>query len=153
MPKKTNNKLSLFSWLNKQTDLKGQHSFMLFYFIFLYVADPAIFLAPKQCSGTLFSSKNSLFIHLRKKCIYLSLYYYLNNIVNIKILKSILIQKCPLKGSLILMPLKHFLFTSVKNFQELYSSIYQTFKTLQKPLYNFYFEFQIFWCILVVVVK
>ena len=39
------NKLSLFSWLNelsKQSALKGQHNFILFY---IYVADPATFLA------------------------------------------------------------------------------------------------------------
>ena len=36
--------------LNTQTDLKGEHSFILFYLVF-YVADSATFLDSKQCSG------------------------------------------------------------------------------------------------------
>ena len=44
---------------------------------------PATFLAFKQCSGTLFSSENSLFVQLWKRLILLS-YYYFINIVNIK---------------------------------------------------------------------
>ena len=45
-------KLLLFSWLNKQTDVKGQHSFILFYFVYMW-RDPDIFLAAKHCSGYL----------------------------------------------------------------------------------------------------
>ena len=51
-----------FSWLNKlikQTELKGQHSFILF-LLCLYVADHATGLA----SNILFSSENCLFIQL-----------------------------------------------------------------------------------------
>ena len=64
MPKQIN-KLFLFSCLNKlntQTDLKGPY--------FVYVADPATFLASNSVAGTLFSSENSLFIQQ----IFLSLY-------------------------------------------------------------------------------
>ena len=50
---------------SKQTDLKEQHCFILFYFV--YMADPANFLASNGVLGTLFSSENSLFIQLWKK--------------------------------------------------------------------------------------
>ena len=52
------------------------------------MADPATFLAANTVLGTLFSSENSLFIHLWKikEYIFLSLYYYLIDIVNVKIL-------------------------------------------------------------------
>ena len=60
------NKLSLFSRLNKQTDLKGQHTVLLC----LYVADPATCLASNSVLGTLFPTKTSLFIQLWKKYIY-----------------------------------------------------------------------------------
>ena len=45
----------------------------------------AIFLALNSVLGTLFSTENSLFIHLRKR-IFLNSYYYPINIVNIMIL-------------------------------------------------------------------
>ena len=57
-------KISLCSWLNKlnkQTDLRGKHSFVL---LCLDLSDPATFLASNSVLGTLFSSQNSLFIHL-----------------------------------------------------------------------------------------
>ena len=64
MPKQSKPKnLYLFSLLNKQTDLTGQHNFLLFYFV-LHVADPATFLASNSGLGTLFSSENSLFIQI-----------------------------------------------------------------------------------------
>ena len=58
------NKPSLFSWqdkLNKQTDLKGQPDFMLFYFFFffLYVADSATFLASNGVLGPYFPLKTA----------------------------------------------------------------------------------------------
>ena len=66
------NKPSLFSWqdkLNKQTDLKGQPDFMLFYFFFFFFficGGLCHLFSFKRCSGTVFSSENSLFIHLWK---------------------------------------------------------------------------------------
>ena len=54
--------------VNKQSDFKGQHSFILFY---LYVADPATFLASNSGLGSLFSSENSVFIQLWKKLIFI----------------------------------------------------------------------------------
>ena len=59
------NKVSLFSWLtelNKQTDLKGQHSLLC-----LYVADSATFLASNSVLGPCFSSEDSLFTQSWKK--------------------------------------------------------------------------------------
>ena len=47
-------KLSLFSWLNKQTDLKGQHS--LYCFTVFICGGPCHLPSFIQCSGTLFSS-------------------------------------------------------------------------------------------------
>ena len=50
------------------------------------MADPAAFLASKQCSGTLFASENSLPIHfVNNKYVYLNLNNYLIDIENIKI--------------------------------------------------------------------
>ena len=48
--------------LNKQSDLKGQHSFMLFYFV--YMEDPATFVPSNSVLGILFSG---LFTHGKDK--------------------------------------------------------------------------------------
>ena len=53
--KRTNN-------LNKQIGLKKRYNLILLYCI--CVVDPATFLASNSALGTLFSSDNSLFIHL-----------------------------------------------------------------------------------------
>ena len=77
--------------MDKQTDLKGQHNcVVLFYFI---CGKPCQLPSFKQWSGTSLSSENSLFIHLWKKYIFLSLYYYFINIVNIKREFEFLLQK------------------------------------------------------------
>ena len=56
----------------------------------VYLADPATFLASKSVPGfPLLSSENSLFIHLQERYIFLRLYYYLINIVDIKILSFV----------------------------------------------------------------
>ena len=52
--------------MKKRTDLKGQHSFILF-LLCLYVVDSATFLASNRVLGTLFSTENSLFITYVKK--------------------------------------------------------------------------------------
>lgn len=52
---------------------------------FIYGADPATYLASNSFLWTLFSSENSLCIKLWGKQTYLSLYYYLIDIVNVKI--------------------------------------------------------------------
>ena len=56
-----------------ETDLKGQHSFILFYFV--YVVDPATFLASNSVLGTLFPAY--LFSCGKKKyfgdCVFISL--------------------------------------------------------------------------------
>ena len=55
--------------LNKlilQTYLEGQHSFMLFCFVYVWRALPPLQLQTSFW-GTVFSSQNSLFIQLRKK--------------------------------------------------------------------------------------
>ena len=72
-------KLSLFSWLNKgnkQTDLRGQYNFILFYFMFGGPCHISIF---KQCSGDLIFLWELLFLfsYVEKKPTYLSLYLYL----------------------------------------------------------------------------
>ena len=75
--------LSLFSWLNKQTDLKGrQHSYHFTLFIF---SGPCHF----PSLGILFSSENSVFIQLwkKKKKLLMNLYYYLIDTVNIIYIK------------------------------------------------------------------
>ena len=53
--------------LNNRADLKRRHSFILLYLV--YMADPITFnvSSSKQCSGTLFSSENSLFMQKWKK--------------------------------------------------------------------------------------
>ena len=76
-------KLSSFSKLNKQTGLKGQHSFILFHFIYMWR------------TLTLFLASNSVlepYFPLRAACLfsygnnkYHSLYNCLINIVNMKI--------------------------------------------------------------------
>ena len=76
------NKPSLFSPLNKQADPKGQHSFILPHFVYMRRTLPPV-MASNTVLGTLSSSENSLFIRLRR--IFLSLYYYAINIVNILI--------------------------------------------------------------------
>ena len=57
------------------------------------MADPATFLASNSVLGALFSSENSLLIHLWDQSIFLSLHYYLIQIVNIKILSLDLSSK------------------------------------------------------------
>ena len=47
------------------------------------MAGPATFRASNSVLGTLFTSDNSLFIQLQNKETFLSLYYYLINIVNL----------------------------------------------------------------------
>ena len=49
---------SSFSWLNKQSDLKGQHTVLLH----LHVADPATFPASNSVLETVFPSEDSLII-------------------------------------------------------------------------------------------
>ena len=83
---KLNKEIFIFNKLSKQTDLKGQHNFILFHLILiLYVADSATFLASNSVLWTLISTENSLFIPLWKT-IFLSLYYCIIKIVDIKIL-------------------------------------------------------------------
>ena len=83
--------------LNKQTDLKGQHNFILFYFVIC--ADPATFLA----SGDLVFLWEQRVYSVIETINVLSLYYYLINIVNIEILSLNFIypnlQSAPLKSS------------------------------------------------------
>ena len=62
---KLNKEIFIFNKLSKQTDLKGQHNFILFHLILiLYVADSATFLASNSVLWTLISTENSLFIPL-----------------------------------------------------------------------------------------
>ena len=68
--------------MNKQTDPKRYHNFILFYLKYGGPCHLSSFF--KQCSGTLFSTEISLLIHLWKKETFLSLHYYLINIVNIE---------------------------------------------------------------------
>ena len=58
---KLNYQLYLFSWLNKQTDLRGQHN--LYCLTLFMCGRPCHLSSFKQCSGTLFSPENSLLIH------------------------------------------------------------------------------------------
>ena len=51
---------------NIPTDLKGCHTFILFYFVF-DSADPATFLALNNILWTFISAENSLFIQLWEK--------------------------------------------------------------------------------------
>ena len=69
------NKLDKQSLWIKKNDLKGQDSFIFFYFVFNWQSLPPPSF--KRCSVTLFSSEKSLFIPLWEN------YYYIN-IVNIK---------------------------------------------------------------------
>ena len=48
--------------MTEQTDLKGQHS--LYRFAVFLFGGPCHLYSFKQCAGTLFSSENSLFVHL-----------------------------------------------------------------------------------------
>ena len=66
-------------------DILNQKRRIFIGWLHLHMADPATFLASHAVLGTLFSSENSLFIQLWKRRIFLSLYYYLINIVNIQI--------------------------------------------------------------------
>ena len=50
---------------HKLADLKGQHYFILFY-VFLYLADPATFMASNSVLGPP-SSEKRLFIQLQKQ--------------------------------------------------------------------------------------
>lgn len=62
MPKQTEWTNNLSTWLNiqnEQSDFKGQHDFVLFYFC-LY--DPATSVAPNSVLGTSFPSESSLFV-------------------------------------------------------------------------------------------
>ena len=63
----------LFSWLNEQTDILTDNTIYTV-LLCLHVADPATLSSFKQCSGTLFSSENSLSVHLWNKwvCIIIS---------------------------------------------------------------------------------
>ena len=64
MLKQTKQANSLFSWmnkLNKQTDIKRQHRFILFYFVYVWRTLPP-FLASNSFLGTSFSSENLLII-------------------------------------------------------------------------------------------
>ena len=57
--------------MNKQTDLTGQHSFTMFYFVCLYVADPATFLVYNSVCGTLFSLVRTACLLSYENCIVL----------------------------------------------------------------------------------
>ena len=43
------NTFSMFPWLNKQTDLKRQHSFILFYFVYMWRTLPPFYLQTVFC--------------------------------------------------------------------------------------------------------
>ena len=53
------NKLISFSWLNKQTDLAGRHSFIPFYW---HVADPATCLASNSVLGPCFPPRTTFLL-------------------------------------------------------------------------------------------
>ena len=96
MPKQTKWTNSLWShdWINKLITQFHTHLHCL------YLADPATFLASNSVLETLFSSETSLFIHLRDRYIFLSLYYDLINIVNVEILSLNFFSRttqCPTK--------------------------------------------------------
>ena len=77
--------LSLFSWqneLNKQTGLKGQHNFTLFYFVYMWRTLPPLWL---QCSANLILPQEQL-VCWKCDIICGSLCYYLINIINITFL-------------------------------------------------------------------
>ena len=78
-------KLSLFSWLNKQMDLKGQHNFILFYFVFGGHCHLSCF---RQCSGDLICLWEQL-VHL----VYLVWIIISLMLFNIKILSVNLFSK------------------------------------------------------------
>ena len=59
--------------MSKQTDVKGQHNFIQFYFVYMWRTPPP-FLDPNSVPVTLFSSENSLFIHLWNKTTFPSLF-------------------------------------------------------------------------------
>ena len=72
---------SSFSWLDKPTDLKGQHTFTLFYFVD-YVVDPATFLASHSVLATfIFLWELLIYTGTGEKNIHLNIY----NINEIKI--------------------------------------------------------------------
>ena len=75
------NKLSLFSWVmfsDEQTDLKGQHSFILFYFVDRWRTLPA------SNSVLVTSLRTDGLFSYRKKIIFLCLHHYLINTLNPK---------------------------------------------------------------------
>ena len=81
---KINTQLGSILWLNnqnKQTDLK-ETTQIHDVFLCLYEANPDTFLASNGALGTLFSSENSLFIQVWIKYLFLSLYHYLSNVLN-----------------------------------------------------------------------
>ena len=79
-------------WISKVT-LKDNTVFFFFYcFTFFTCGGPWHFSTLKQCSGILFSSENSLFIHLWKKSLYF--YLYINSVSLNFISKT---TQCPFK--------------------------------------------------------
>ena len=80
--------------------MKGRHSFILFHFVYM-CGGPCHLPSFKQCSGTLFSSENSLFYAVMEKINipeFVLLYYV--NIINIKNLHLNFFSKttnCPFK--------------------------------------------------------
>ena len=83
---KLNKQVSLFSWLNKlnkQTDLKGQHCFILFYFVHMWRTLPP-FLASNRVLGPYFPSRTSCLFNYGKP-----LFFWIciiTSLVNIQIL-------------------------------------------------------------------
>ena len=72
-----------FSLLNKQTDLTGQHSFILFYCVYMWRTLPP-FPASNSVLGTFLLWWQLVYSVMQKKNnIFLSLYYHLINVVTI----------------------------------------------------------------------
>ena len=79
MPKQTKQTPFFHDWINKVTLNDNTLSFCFT----LFICGGPCHLVSNSVLGTLFSSDNSLFIQLSKIEIFLSLYHYLINIVNI----------------------------------------------------------------------